>query len=235
MNIQAITTELFSANHNLLDFIKKEVPVLKEQQILVITSKIVALSEGRIVSITNEQEKERIIQEESDIAVHHPYGWLSIVDGLMTGSAGIDKSNVGNDMQVLLPKDSHKSAHELCTQLKETYGLKELGIIITDSRLMPLRKGTLGAAFGYAGFKGLKPYVGTPDLYGRPYERQKLNIADSLATAAVLEMGEGNESQPLAIISDVQAIEFTNQQIDKDELRIKAEDDIYKFFYHEIE
>ncbi len=227
-----VKTRIYKVSENLFDFIIEHISQLEERSVLVITSKIVALAENRVVTILTDDEKEQVIKQNSDYAYNHPYGWLTIVDGLMAGSAGLDASNIEGNVYSLLPKDSFNTAISLRKKLMDHFSLKELGIIITDSRLMPLRKGTLGAAFGYAGIKALRDYTESTDIYGRPYERQKANIPDALATAAVLEMGEGAEMQPLALITEA-TITFTNETIDKNELIVPVTDDIYYFFYRD--
>ena len=86
-----------------------------------------------------------------------------------------------------------------------------MGVIITDSRLVPLRRGVVGIAIGFFGFKPLKDYRGKKDLFGREFKMETSNMPDSLATAAVLEMGEGSEGKPIAVISQVPGIEFINK------------------------
>ncbi|MBI2593967.1 hypothetical protein HYW44_04990 [Candidatus Daviesbacteria bacterium] len=73
-------------------------------------------------------------------------------------------------------------------------------------------------------------YIGKPDLFGRFFEFEKLNIADSLACSAVMEMGEGNEQTPLATIQDLKNIEFQARNPTGEELesiKISMEDDLY--------
>lgn len=139
-------------------------------------------------------------------------------------SAGIDESNSNNKV-ILLPKDSYKTAKKLCEELRKYYKLKDLGVLITDSRTMPFRVGSVGAALGYAGFKGLKDYRGFKDIYGKILSLSCVNIADSLATTAVLVMGEGKEMQPLALITKPPII-FSNYTNTK-ELKINLTEDIY--------
>lgn len=233
MLVKPVKTRIFNAGEDLVDFIIEHIPAIKENSVIVVTSKIAALAESRIIPIGSPEDKEKIIREESEIAVHHPYGWLTVRNGLMVGSGGIDESNVEGDNYVLLPKNSFQTAQQLRMKLRDHYKVKHLGVIVTDSRMMPLRQGTLGAAFGYAGFKPLKPYVGKEDIFGREFKRQKVNVADSLATSAVFVMGEGNEQQPLAVIRDID-IEFTNTELDEDELKVPADDDIYYYFYRAL-
>ncbi len=90
---------------------------------------------------------------------------------------------------------------------------------------MPLRAGIVGVALGYAGFKGILDYRGTKDMFGRIMKVSRTDIADSLATSAVLCMGEGREQQPLALILGAPII-FT-KKINKKELMINPKEDLY--------
>ncbi len=229
MQVMPIKTRIFQLGENLVDFILEHIKDTGERDIIVITSKIAALAENRVVPHRGENlehQKEELIKAESDTAIRTPYTWLTLKDGLVMASAGIDESNAGGDYFILLPKDSFAVARSVREALMKRLGVKELGVIVTDSRVMPLRKGTLGVAYGYAGFKGLRDYVGTPDIFGRPFKLAKLNIPDGLASAAVLVMGEGDERQPLVHIKGFDA-DFTDTPVDPDELKIPLEDDLY--------
>ena len=224
MEIKAIKTRVFFENKDLTTFISKHIKNLKENSVLVVTSKIVALSEGRVVDYKNEKQKTEIIKRESDFALKTKIVWLTVKDGMVMANAGVDESNASGEL-ILLPKDSFKSAGILRKNLMKKFNLKNLGILITDSRLMPLRAGVVGVALGYAGFEGIRNYVGKKDIFGRILKMSKTDVADSLATAAVLCMGEGKEKQPLAIITGAPII-FTNR-VKKNELIIDPKKDIY--------
>jgi Uncharacterized conserved protein len=116
----------------------------------------------------------------------------------------------------------------------EHYGIKTLGVLITDSRTVPLRSGTTGISLGYAGFEGLRDYRGLPDIYDRPFKVSQTNVADGLAAAAVFIMGEGSERQPLATVTDARVV-FTDRAIKKEEIQIPLEDDLYLPFFKEFE
>ena len=105
-------------------------------------------------------------------------------------------------------------------------------MVITDSRLLPLRSGIVGVAMGYAGFRGIKDYRKTPDIFGRILHFSQTDIADSIATAAVLTMGEGPEQQPLALIEDAPVI-FTDR-INRHELEIDIAEDVYQPLFENI-
>ena len=78
------------------------------------------------------------------------------------------------------------------------FGWKNFGVLITDSHTTPLRRGVTGIALSYWGFSGVQNKVGTPDLFGRTLKMTHVNLADAFAAAAVLVMGESNESTPVA-------------------------------------
>lgn len=226
MLITPIRTRIFLEHENLIHFIREFVPVLHERDILVITSKIVALSEGRTCDNSDEATRVRLIRKESVFAMDTPLTWLTIKDGSVMASAGIDESNADGKL-ILLPRNSFESAWNIRRQIKKAYGLSTVGVLITDSRLLPLRAGVVGIATGYAGFEAIRDYRGTPDLFGRPLEMTRTDVADALATAAVLEMGEGAECQPLAIIYNARVV-YTEKKPDPNALKIDIKDDIYR-------
>ena len=221
MKTLAKHTRLFEEGENLESFIFEHIPRLKDGSILVVTSKIVALAERRTAT---PEEKVKIIKNESEWAVPTKYVWLTIKDGMFMAAAGIDESNAKGKI-ILLPKDSFKAAARLRMALLKRYKIKRLGILITDSRVLPLRAGVVGVALGYAGFGGIKDYRGSADLFGRKLKMTRVDIADSLATSAVLLMGEGKERNPLAIIEDA-PVEFRDR-INRKELIIPVADDLY--------
>lgn len=231
MQVKTFKTRIFKEKENLVSFITHYIKKVPENSVIVITSKIVALSEGRVVEASGEEARERIIKSESSFAMKTKYTWLTIKDGMVMSSAGIDESNA-NGKIILLPKDSFATAQALKIVLKKHYKVKNLGILITDSRLFPLRAGIVGAAIGYAGFKGVRDYRGTKDMFGRILKMSRTDVADSLATSAVLEMGEGTERHPLAIIKGA-TLEFVDR-INKKELLIDLKEDLYQPFFEKV-
>ncbi|MBI2459175.1 MAG: coenzyme F420-0:L-glutamate ligase [Parcubacteria group bacterium] len=225
MIIQPIKTRIFQEGEDLFTFITDYFKKIPEKSVMVVTSKIVALAEGRTAIAENVQAKEKLIRAESQFAMPTKYTWLTIKNGLVMPAAGIDESNA-NGKLILLPKDSFKTARLLRNKLRQKYDVKHLGVLITDSRTIPLRAGVTGVALGYAGFRGIKDYRGQPDIFGRKFKVSRTDIADSLAAAAVLVMGEGNEQQPLAIIKKA-PLKFCDK-IHSQELRIDIQDDMYR-------
>lgn len=224
MIIKPIKTKLFQPREKLLPFLDKYLSQIKEGSVVVVTSKIVALSEGRFADKVDDNTKAEIIKQESEFVLQTKYVCLTIKDGIVMANAGVDESNA-NGKIIMLPKDSFESAKMIRNYLRKEHNIKNLGVIITDSRTHPLRSGITGVALGYAGFKGLKDYTKESDIFGRPFHFSRVDIADSLATSAVLCMGEGNEKCPLALITNA-PIEFSNR-INRNELKIDIEDDIY--------
>ena len=102
---------------------------------------------------------------------------------------------------------------------------------MTDSKTMPLRWGVTGTAVAHCGFEALIDEIGTPDIFGKKLEMTQLNVAEAIAIAAVFEMGEGDEQQPLAVVSDIQQrVKFQDRPPTAEELSnlvIDPEDDVY--------
>lgn len=226
MKVQAIETRKFLPPKDDLWDLLGTIKSLKENSVVAVTSKVVSIGEGRCVAV-GEIDKDKLIAKEADKYLPRdlwPQGltMYTIKNNLLVAAAGIDESNA-NGFYILWPKDPEESAKKIWKFLKDKFRLKNLGVIITDSRVTPLRRGVVGVAISYFGFKPIKDYRGTKDLFGRKFEMETTDIPDSLATAAVLEMGEGAESQPLAVITDVPYIKF----IDK-EFKSKTADDSFE-------
>ncbi|MFA6353670.1 MAG: coenzyme F420-0:L-glutamate ligase [Candidatus Paceibacterota bacterium] len=228
MQVISIKTKIFQENEDLFAFILKYVKKIPDNSVLVVTSKIVALSEGRTSEYKNKKQKSELIKKESEFSLKTKIVWLTVKDGMVLANAGIDESNAKNKI-ILLPKNSFESAEILRKKLMKKFRLKNFGVLITDSRLMPFRVGAVGIALGYAGFKGVKNYIGKKDIFGRVFKISKTNIADGLATTAVLCMGEGKEQQPLALITDAPVV-FT-KKIKTNELVVNFAKDIYAPFF----
>lgn len=224
MQITPIKTEVFKENENLFKFILQYLKKIPENSIIVVTSKIIALSEGRTVAYENEKQKIELIKEESEFALKTKHTWLTIKDGMILANSGIDESNA-NGKIILLPRDSFNSAEELRKKIMHKFGLKNFGVLITDSRLFPLRAGVVGIATGYSGFKGIRNYIGKKDIFGRLLKMSKTDVADSLATSATLCMGEGKERQPVALITEAPVV--FSKKINRQELRIDPNADMF--------
>ncbi len=223
MNIQPIKTpKITSGSHEIFAVLDAVIPTLPEKSVVVVTSKIVSLCEGRTVKIGEADKNDLILQEsEQYIPTNmNPLGvTLTITQNLLVPSAGIDESN-GNGYYILWPEDPQKSAGLIRKHLAERFGLSDLGVLITDSRTTPLRWGVSGIALSYSGFSGLNDFIGKPDLFGRKMEMTMMNVADGLAAAAVVVMGETNEQTPVAIITGVDFVHFDEKKPTQQELEV---------------
>jgi coenzyme F420-0:L-glutamate ligase/coenzyme F420-1:gamma-L-glutamate ligase len=121
--------------------------------------------------------------------------------GVTLANAGIDRSNLpgSDDAALLLPEDPDASAAQLRDRLEAAFGSRP-GVIVTDSIGRPWRLGTVGTAIGCAGVLALHDLRGQRDLFGRELQVSEVAVADSLAAAAVLVMGEAAEGTPLVLI-----------------------------------
>lgn len=215
MIIKAIKTRILRPpRDDLFSAIKTAVKLIPEQSILVVTSKVVSISEGRCVPIGS-IDKDTLTRREADLYLPRdivPNQWVmhTIKNNVFIPSAGIDESNAYG-YYVLWPRDPYRSARKIRSWLKKTYRLKDVGVVITDSHTMAFRRGTLGISIAFAGFHPLYDYRGTPDIFGRELKISQLNIADGIAASGVLVMGEGKEQTPMALATDMKNIEFTDR------------------------
>lgn len=204
----------------------------EERMVLAITSKIVAVCQGRVVKIGDVDEHDLIAQEADYYLPPAASKYnisLTIKDGLLIPTAGIDESN-GNGYYILWPRDLQQAANEVRSYLRQRFNCGQAGVIITDSKTTPLRLGVTGVALAYSGFRPLNDYVGSADLFGRPLRVTKVNLADALAAAAVMVMGEGSEQTPLAVMRDLPFVTFQDHDPTEEEarqLQIAVEDDLY--------
>ncbi len=238
MQVKAIKTRKFlPPKDDLFSFLKESFSGIKfkEGAVIVVTSKIVAISEGRCVKITNTSNKPALIKQEADFyidknKVSGKISTLTIKDNILISSSGIDESN-GNGYYVLWPQKPFFWAKKIHAFLKKEYGLGQVGVIISDSHRVPLREGILGMGLAYHGLYPLRDYRGTKDIFGREMKFSQTNIIDSLAAAAVFEMGEGAECSPLAIIENIPDIKFTSRDFsNKDLLKLEISQDRYNLF-----
>ncbi|MDO8424886.1 MAG: coenzyme F420-0:L-glutamate ligase [bacterium] len=226
------TSKIKPYQQDLMQVLDKYLTDFQEKSILIITSKIVSICEGRVVKM-GEAEKKELIEKEAEYFLppeKNKYNiTLTIKGGLLVPTAGIDESN-GNGYYILWPENSQATANKVRQYLCRKFKLKKAGVIITDSKTTPLRWGTTGVAIAHSGFSALNNYIGKPDIFGRKLAVTKANVADALAVAAVLVMGEGSEQTPLAVIKSVPFVSFQAGNPSSKELResgISLTDDLY--------
>lgn len=200
---------------NILD----SLPQLIEKDILFITSKVLAIHQGRCVP-KSKIDKNDLIKREATyyLPYTHPEGIsvnLTITDNILIPAAGIDESNA-NEHYILWPKDTDNLCKEIRSYLCQKFNLKDLGIISTDSHTMPLRYGTTGIVTGLAGIEPLEDVRGNVDLFGRHLKVTQIDKVDPLAAMAVSLMGETNECTPLLLLRGYDKIKFNENANMKD-------------------
>ncbi len=233
MQIKTIKTEKIRPNQTSIEqLLDAYFTTISEDTIIVITSKIVSLCEGN-TSIKGDRSKNILAMSEADYYIdpsQNKYDvTLTIKNNQLIPSAGIDESN-GDGHVIFWPKNPQVSANTAREYLCKKFPNTHIGVIITDSRTTPLRWGTTGTSIAHSGFSALNDFIGKPDVFGKPLTMTKVNVADALATAAVVVMGESNEQTPLAYITDVPFVEFQDRNPTPTELgslSIAIEDDIY--------
>lgn len=230
------TDKVLPGKKPLLDILDEFITDLKEGSVVIISSKILALCENRVLP-ADSVDKEELIKRESDYylpATISKYGYhFTILRNTLIAVAGIDESNSGGDYYVLWPKDPQKSANQIRRHLADRFKLKKLGVIVSDSTSMPMRRGTIGIPIGYSGFKSTNNYVGTPDLFGRDFTVSHGGVAIGLAATGVLAMGEGTEQTPIVVVEDLPLISFQDRDPSPDELSefyIDLNEDLYAPF-----
>jgi len=231
MQVEGIKSQIISESDDLIDAItkalKKSKKRLKEKDILCISSKVLSVSQGRIIDCKNEKEFDKLCKKEADIFLKGNKAHLTIKNGFFIPNSGIDKSNAPKGKVILMPKNLWKSAEYIRKTLKKHFKLRNLGIIIIDSTCVPLRQGTVGIALSYAGFSGVESNINKKDIFGKKLKITKKAVADSLSSAANLIMGEANEKIPFVIMKNAPAL-FTNKKASSREVKMHHKNDIFK-------
>ena len=175
---------------------------LENNDIVVVTHKIVSKAEGAVVVIEGDEEAfKRDIVESQSVSIIRRRGDLIIAEtkhGFVCANAGVDRSNTAEGTMVLLPEDPDRSAHRIRVRLQNHYGV-EVGVIVSDTFGRPFRRGLTDVAIGISGVAGVADLKGTVDWSGRELEVTEIAVADELAAAADLVMGKA-DGIPAAVI-----------------------------------
>ena len=203
-----------------VDSLKLAEMTLEPGDILVITSKLVSKSEGRLVNLVGITPSPRaselalqidkdprlveLILRESNAVLRTRPGTIIVEHrlGFVCANAGIDHSNVAGEAHgqeewvLLLPENPDASAGRLRSQLEAASGAA-LGVLVIDSHGRAWRLGTVGVAIGISGLPGLLDLRGKSDLFGYNLRITQVGVADELAAAASLMMGQAGEGTPI--------------------------------------
>jgi len=189
---------------------------VRDGDIIAIASKAVSLSERNIVSLAKVKptvlarrlgrrfdmppEFAQVVLDESD-AVYGgvPGVLLTLKNGDALANSGVDRKNAPGDSVIPWPVDPRRSAETIRRVITRKLG-KRVGVVIVDSRVTPLRLGTIGLAISCSGFQPVRDSRGIRDLYGRKARITLHALADGLAGAAQLLMGETRETIPFVLV-----------------------------------
>ncbi len=208
------------AGRLLLDALDRAGLVLQDGDVVAVAQKIISKAEGRLVDLATVMPSERaielagqsdkdprlvelILRESEEVSRVRP-GVIIVRHrlGFTSANAGIDRSNVGpggEERVLLLPADPDRSAHRLRDLIIAERGAT-VGVVITDSHGRPFRLGTVGVAIGVAGLPALWDRRGEADRYGYRLQHTDVGVADEIAAAAGLLMGQAAEGQPAVLI-----------------------------------
>jgi len=227
MRLFPIETKIIETGGNLVEIIleslKEQSLQLEDNDILVLTSKIIAYAEGRLVKLSeiapSEKAKEiaqkyslepefaeLILREADKIYGGVEKAVLALKGGILTPNAGVDNKNAPVGYAVLWPNDVRKWVKYIKEEVERKTG-KRVAVLIIDSGLIPLKVGTIGLALAVAGFKPIEDQRGEKDIYGKPIVITRHAIADNIACAAHLLMGEAAEQTPIVLVRDA-PVEF---------------------------
>ena len=199
---------------------------IRNDDVLVVGQKAVSKSEGRLVDVDKIQASKRAVQvarrtgksggfvevvlrdarkvvraDREAFIVRTKHGWTCL-------NGGADKSNVeGPVTYALLPEDPDASARSLRSRIRRLTG-RSVGVIICDTHSRPFRRGQVEETIGIAGLNPMVDYRGQRDLFGYRLRFKNVAVADELAAAAELVMGQGREAIPAAIIKGLKRVRF---------------------------
>jgi coenzyme F420-0:L-glutamate ligase / coenzyme F420-1:gamma-L-glutamate ligase len=223
---------------------KKQGTPLQENDVVVITHVVASKAEGNILNLDNIAPSEKakeiaaktdkdpalvqvILDETKDIVRVGPNSIITETkSGIVCANAGVDRSNVSGDRNVVpLPKDPNLSAKRIRQKIKQLTGVN-VAVIISDTHGRPFRMGEINVAVGAAGIKPIRDRRGEKDLFGYVLRIKQTAIADELASAAELVIGQASEGIPAAIIRGYSY--KTEENVSATELSRPKEKDLFR-------
>jgi len=220
LQLVGICTRLVKPEDNLLNVIleslNKQDLKLEDGDVLAIASKAVATVQNRLKKLDSIKPSKKakklarkydlepsfveiVVQEANKVYGGVSKALLTLKDHVLTANAGVDHKNAPHGYVTLWPQNPSQTAKNIRKEILARTG-KRIGVLIVDSRVTPLRMGTTGLALAVAGFEPVRDYRSEKDLYGRSISITRHALADDLASAAHLIMGESNEQTPAVLI-----------------------------------
>jgi len=222
MQLYAINTPVVKLGDCLVEVVlramKKRGLEFEDGDILVVASKAVSMVEGRFVRLSSIKatgkarriaEKyglesrfaELVLREADGVYGGVPKALLTLKDGIFIPNAGVDFKNTPKGYVMLWPKNPNRSAERIRIEIFRRVG-RTVGVVVADSHVSPLRLGTSGIAIGLAGFEPVKDLRGCEDIFGYRLSITRHSVADDIACAAHLLMGECAEQTPAVLVRD---------------------------------
>ena len=223
MQLFGIRTRLVKPKDDLvgiiLEALARQRLAIDDGDVLVLASKVVSLAQGRLARLdtinpSEEAKKlaekyeldsrfaEVVLSEAEEVFGGVPGALLTLKDGVLIANAGVDRKNAPRAFVVLWPENPHGSAEEIRAEILKRAD-RRIGVLIVDSRVTPLRMGTTGVAIGIAGFSPIRDCRAEKDLYGNEMRITRHALADDLAGAAHLVMGETEARMPAVLAKQV--------------------------------
>ncbi len=245
MRVVALETSLIKPNDDLvaalIQAVERQGLKLNDGDILAISSKAVASADGRIVemkevSVSRRADKlakkhllepefaELVLREADKVYGGVEKAILTLKDNALAINAGVDHKNVPAGCAGLWPLDPQRRAESLREEIKKRVG-RNVGVLLVDSSVAPLRMGTRGVALGVAGFKPMHDCRGERDLFQKPLLITRHAVADDLASTAHLVIGQAGESTPAALIRGAPVTFVESASID--EMKISPDKCVY--------
>ncbi|MDH7593815.1 MAG: coenzyme F420-0:L-glutamate ligase [Methanomicrobiales archaeon] len=189
---------------------------LRQGDVIVVAESAVATSEGRVIRLEDVEPGRdaleyalryemdpsvvEVILAESDRVIGGIPGFLLCMkNGTLLPNAGVDQSNAPDGCVIPLPERPDMSASRIRGCIKDVFGV-DVGVIIADSRTHAMRLGCAGVAIGCAGIPSVLDERGRRDLYGRELKVTRRALADCIASAAEILMGEADECIPAVVV-----------------------------------
>ena len=224
-SVEVIAVEnlpLITEGDNLAELIcnaaEKQNTPIQEKDVVVITHVAVSKAEGNVVNLDEVSPSERakeiaretdkdpalveaILRETKEIVRMRRNSLITETkNGIVCANAGVDRSNIEGERNiVLLPKDPNASAQKIRQKIESITG-RDVAVIVSDTHGRPFRMGEINVAIGVAGIKPIRDRRGEKDLFGYVLRIKRTAVADELASAAELVIGQANEGIPVAII-----------------------------------
>lgn len=222
MQLSALRSQLIrpgdSLPKRLLESLSRARLRVKNGDIVAVASKVVSVAERNILPLRTIEPTglahklgrrfhlppnfvQIVVDEADDLYSGVPGVLLTIKNGDATANSGVDRKNAPPQTVIPWPSDPHRSAEKIRRAIDQKLG-KKIGVIIVDSRVTPLRLGTVGVAIACSGFQPVRDERGVKDLYGRKVSITFHALADGIAAAAQLLMGETRETIPFVLVRD---------------------------------